>query len=516
MPAEVGARVSRGGRLIPFWARMTTAVDQYWTRHTVRAERFRSRRASERNLEWRFEQYPLFREFSGLWGEHDGEVILDYGCGPGNDLVGYALYTGARRIVGVDVSPRALELARDRLALHGIDPERVELLQGSDASVAIPLDDASVDFVQSQGVLHHTSDPEAILRELHRVLRPGGRGLIMVYNRASLWFHLYTAYEKMIVEDAFPGLDVHEAFRRNTDGPECPISRSYPPAEWVAPLRGRRLRGRVRRRLPVQQRTACARAVLGAGDRGPPAGRRAPRLPALPDVRLRGATDVPRRPRRHRRHVPPAQALTANRVRTILVVYGLMQHPLRSTVEDHLYSFRRYSQARVFYANALVGPVPGMDAPDPLRRDRLPHELPVVAALGPTGGRDAARAGARAGRRLRHPRGDAAGRVPALGSAVRLHPRRSRRRRVLGLAGFRVAEDLRGRRPRARALRDRRSPATSTSGRSRGSTRSCARRPSGRPTSSTGRAPSGPTSAGTGCSRPASPPRARPRRGRAA
>lgn len=45
-------------------------------------------------------------------------------------------------------------------------------------------------------------------------------------------------------------------------------------------------------------------------------------------------------------------------MRTILVVYGLMQHPLRSTVEDHLYSFRRYSRARVFYANALVGPVP--------------------------------------------------------------------------------------------------------------------------------------------------------------
>ena len=36
-----------------------------------------------------------------------------------------------------------------------------------------------------------------------------------------------------------------------------------------------------------------------------------------------------------------------------------MQHPLRSTVEDHLYSFRRYSRARVFYANALVGPAPG-------------------------------------------------------------------------------------------------------------------------------------------------------------
>ena len=81
--------------------RVTTAVDQYWGGHTVRAKRFRSRRASERNLEWRFEQYPLFREFSALWGSHDGEVLLDYGCGPGNDLTGYALHTGARRIIGV-------------------------------------------------------------------------------------------------------------------------------------------------------------------------------------------------------------------------------------------------------------------------------------------------------------------------------------------------------------------------------------------------------------------------------
>ena len=212
---------------------MTTAVDQYWTGHTVRAERFRSKRASERNLEWRFDQYPLFREFSGLWGEHDGEVILDYGCGPGNDLTGFALYTGARRIIGFDVSPQALDLARGRLALHGIDSSRVELIQGSDGTTEIPLEDDSVDFLQSQGVLHHTSDPEAILRELHRVLRAGGHGSIMVYNRESVWFHLYTAYEKMVVENAFPGLDVHEAFRRNTDGPECPISRSYPPAEFA-------------------------------------------------------------------------------------------------------------------------------------------------------------------------------------------------------------------------------------------------------------------------------------------
>jgi SAM-dependent methyltransferase len=212
---------------------MTTAVDQYWGRHTVRAKRFRSRRASERYLEWRFDQYPLFREFSGLWGAHDGEVILDYGCGPGNDLTGLAVHTGARKIIGFDVSQTALDIAAQRLELHGVR-DRVELLRGGDDTPAIPLEDDSVDHVNCLGVLHHTSHPEAIVAELARVLRPGGTATIMVYNRDSVWFHLFVAYERMIVENAFPDDDVHEAFRRSTDGPECPISRSYPPEDFAA------------------------------------------------------------------------------------------------------------------------------------------------------------------------------------------------------------------------------------------------------------------------------------------
>ena len=66
-----------------------------------------------------------------------------------------------------------------------------------------------------------------------------------------------------------------------------------------------------------------------------------------------------------------------------------MQYPLRSTVEDHLYSLRRYSRARCFYANASW-PRSGVDAPDRSRRDRLPHELPVGDALGTRHGADPA------------------------------------------------------------------------------------------------------------------------------
>jgi len=211
-----------------------TEVDAYWSGHTVRAERFRTVRQSERFLRWRFGEYPLFQEFCDLWGSHDDEVVLDYGCGPGNDVVGLAAHTGAREVIGIDVSPKALALARDRVALHGIEPGRVRLIQATDGDPGIPLETGSVDYLQSMGVIHHTSEPETILAELHRVLRPGGRACVMVYNRDSVWFHLYTAYERMIVDDAFPGLDVDDAFTRNTDGPDCPISRAYRGPDFLA------------------------------------------------------------------------------------------------------------------------------------------------------------------------------------------------------------------------------------------------------------------------------------------
>ena len=204
-----------------------TAVERYWNRHTVKSHRFRTAKESEDYLEWRFAEYPLFREFTGLWGDHDGEVVLDYGCGPGNDVTGLAVHTDAKRVVGLDVSATALDLAARRLALHGVEEGRVELARVSDGVPSIPLDDDSVDHVVCLGVLHHTSDPTLILREFARVLRADGTASVMVYNRQSVWFHLYTAYERMLIEGAFPGLEVEEAFARNTDGPECPISRCY-------------------------------------------------------------------------------------------------------------------------------------------------------------------------------------------------------------------------------------------------------------------------------------------------
>lgn len=209
-----------------------TQVDEYWNEHTVNSTPFEAEGDSLEYLEWRFDQYPLFRELMDLWGDHDGETILDYGCGPGDDVTGFLLGTEAQCVLGADISQKALALTSSRLALHGVEPDRYRLMKLSDAQPGLPLDDDCVDYVHCGGVIHHTTAPELVLRDLARVLRPGGRGRIMVYNRDSLYFHLYTAYERRIVHGLFAGLDADEAFSRNTDGPECPVSRAFRPTEF--------------------------------------------------------------------------------------------------------------------------------------------------------------------------------------------------------------------------------------------------------------------------------------------
>ncbi len=211
----------------------TTAIDEFWSENTVYVPAMRSALQSRMTIEWRFRTHPKFRELTGLYGDHAGEVVLDYGCGPGNDLTGFAIHSRAARIIGMDISSKSLSLAADRLGLHNVDPSRLELIQIHDSEPVIPLPDASVDFISCQGVLMHTSEPAKILAEFFRILKPGSKACIMVYSQPSIWFDLYTAYEQMIVKHAFSGMNIERAFRGNTDGLDCPMSRCFHVEEFA-------------------------------------------------------------------------------------------------------------------------------------------------------------------------------------------------------------------------------------------------------------------------------------------
>ena len=101
-----------------------------------------------------------------------GSVVLDLGCGAGTDLLIAAQMAGSSgRVVGVDMTATMLERARQSATELGLD--NVQLHEA--LIEALPLDDGSVDVVISNGVIDLVPDKDAVLDEIDRVLRPGGR-----------------------------------------------------------------------------------------------------------------------------------------------------------------------------------------------------------------------------------------------------------------------------------------------------------------------------------------------------
>ena len=94
------------------------------------------------------------------------------------------LRAGAR-YTGIDLSPTAIDLARRRLELEN---GAADLVHGSITDLPFP--DASFDLVYSNGVIHHLAETQRAITEFHRVLRPGGTVIVMVYHRGSFNFYV--------------------------------------------------------------------------------------------------------------------------------------------------------------------------------------------------------------------------------------------------------------------------------------------------------------------------------------
>lgn len=102
-----------------------------------------------------------------------GETVLDHACGSGTDLLLAAQRVGPTgRAIGVDMTPGMRAAAKRAVEQAGL-ADRVEILAGTYEDLPVP--DDSVDVVISNGVVNLAPDKRRVLREIRRVLRPGGR-----------------------------------------------------------------------------------------------------------------------------------------------------------------------------------------------------------------------------------------------------------------------------------------------------------------------------------------------------
>ena len=127
-----------------------------------------------------FAFYPYLRSYVDRF-EIATRRVLEIGLGYGT-LGSYLISRGAD-YYGLDIAEGPVAMMRHRLDIAGIGPpDRVEI----GTALRIPHEEGSFDFVYSIGCLHHTGDIRGSVREIRRVLRPGGHAVVMLYNRRSL------------------------------------------------------------------------------------------------------------------------------------------------------------------------------------------------------------------------------------------------------------------------------------------------------------------------------------------
>lgn len=214
-------------------------------------EFYEAYRAFRYRTEWHLNRLVPFEEFRG-------QSVLEIGCGLGADGARFA-QAGAH-YTGIDLTPAAVEATRLHFEALGLQGR----LLVQDAERMVDLADHSFDLVYSHGVLHHTPSLEGAFREICRVLKPGGRIILMLYNKRSFNYYVrilglmrlqllcYAGIRALLPANYRRGRS--ESHYRNltrlgwsylsnkefphhcTDGPECPIAYCYTKKELTRRL----------------------------------------------------------------------------------------------------------------------------------------------------------------------------------------------------------------------------------------------------------------------------------------
>lgn len=170
------------------------------------------------------------------------ERVLDLGCGPGFWVIELA-ENGAQQLTAADLTDNAIELTLKRAEIYG-----VEVACSQQNAENMTFEDSQFSHVNCQGVIHHTPDTEACIREISRVLEPNGTALISVYYKnfvlkswsvlkypAMLFAMLGAGMKGRGRETIYTISDTDEIVRLY-DGAENPIGKAYSRSDFLKML----------------------------------------------------------------------------------------------------------------------------------------------------------------------------------------------------------------------------------------------------------------------------------------
>jgi ubiquinone/menaquinone biosynthesis C-methylase UbiE len=170
-------------------------------------------------MPWKEIPFEALVDFRSLAGSD----VLEIGVGSGSHA--QLLATHARSFTGIDLTDNAVQTTRTRAAAFGL---RANVMRMDAERMAFH--DGAFDFIWSWGVIHHSSNTRRILEEMHRVLRPGGRAVVMVYHRS--WWNYYVGAglcEGILMGDLWRTRSLHKTMQNRWDGA---LARFYSRGEW--------------------------------------------------------------------------------------------------------------------------------------------------------------------------------------------------------------------------------------------------------------------------------------------
>jgi len=160
-------------------------IATYWDEHihdlSITTYPVGSQKFFQQLDEYRYDKLnylPRLIDFS----HYQGKNLLEVGCGAGIDLVRFA--RGGAKVTGIDLSKTAIDLACKNFEQNEQNTD-LRVMNGECMQFA----DNTFDVVYAHGVLQYTADSAKMIAEIHRVLKPGGEAILMVYNKYS-WLNL--------------------------------------------------------------------------------------------------------------------------------------------------------------------------------------------------------------------------------------------------------------------------------------------------------------------------------------